>query len=92
MTIDNAFEMTAQFAHALFGVLCVVITAYLFNNPYYGYSVLFIWALGKEFWYDPNYETPEISGGWAGNVRDFMWYNVGAALGYGVWWLHGLIT
>ncbi|HYT41502.1 MAG TPA: hypothetical protein VEP90_04105 [Methylomirabilota bacterium] len=92
MIPQPTFESVSQTAHALFGMLCVVVAAYFFSKPGYGATVVFIWSVGKEFWYDTNYEPPDISGGFWGDIRDFIWYNVGSTMGYGVWWLHGLIT
>lgn len=80
--IGETFDSVCQIAHTLFGILCVVLAAYLFGSPLGGWSALFIWSVVKEFWYDINYESPSDSGGWLGSLKDFGFYNLGAAIGY----------
>jgi hypothetical protein len=90
-TVNSAFETTSQIAHWLTGALVVVLFAWYFNKPGYGATLVFLWSVGKEFWWDMKYETADVSGGFWGSFRDFVFYNIGIAGGYGFWYLHALV-
>ena len=73
---DPSFDTVSQSAHVWFGAF-VVFVANLFHAPWIGFFVLAVFAAVKEFWYDQNYESPEVRGS---NFKDFSFYMLGGAV------------
>lgn len=89
MSFTNpTYDNLAQTAHALAGY-AIVLTASQFGGkpPIVVGGLFVVYAAVKEFWFDIHYETPEVSGGWSGGVKDFAFYMVGLAAGLIVIWL-----
>jgi len=77
---DKQFDTLAQINHVLAGLLVPTLAvAYcpVHNVPFYMAGAFALYAAVKEFWYDQNYETPEVRGS---NLRDFLFYLLGDAL------------
>jgi hypothetical protein len=83
MSITNpTSDNLAQTAHALAGYGIALTAARFGTVPLLVVAGLFIaYAAIKEFWFDMHYETPEVSGGWSGGVKDFSFYMVGLVAG-----------
>ena len=80
MIDPKEFNFVSQVSHTIGGALAVIAGVYLFGpmaQPWVcGVGILA--AAVKEFWYDQNYETPEVRGS---NLQDFSFYCAGLALG-----------
>lgn len=80
------YDFVCQNAHMLFGAIVVITWAYFFGSDdvLWAGIAFSVYAAGKEFWYDVNYETPNVSGGTSGSMRDFCYYIVGVVAGLGI--------
>lgn len=83
-----SFEEVSQFAH-FFSAYAIVLTGGFFLGHlglWIAGSAMVVYAAGKEAWFDPTYETPDISGnGWV----DFAFYFLGILAATGVFYLRG---
>jgi hypothetical protein len=87
--IDFAtFNTVSQFAHWLAGCLFVMGFTYLFGSgaEWWCVGIFTAYAAIKEFWYDQNYETPEVRGS---SLQDFLFYEAGVLLAIGLIYLKG---
>jgi len=76
MITVQQFDILAQKAHTLAGLAAVFGTAALFGKEYVPYAALAIllFAAGREFWYDYEYESEEERGS---SRKDFAYYSLG---------------
>lgn len=89
---DPTYQQLANYGH--FGVAStVVLTAGMFGYRYkIVTSVLFvIYGIVKEFWFDPRYERPDVSGGYRGGVLDFAGYCAGVAFANVALWIRAMV-
>lgn len=85
---NPTYNQLAQAAHA--GVAAtLVLSAGLFGYQYWVTALIFGYGLVKEFWFDLDYERPEVSGGFVGGLIDFTFYCVGLAFANSVLWISG---
>lgn len=83
MITEKEFDDIAQRAHLLFGIVVVLVPSYLWSPKYawaYG-TLLLIWAVWKEAYYDVYYEREEVR---QSGLRDFVYYLIGVAIGWGI--------
>jgi len=78
---DKEFDLVAQNAHVLAGALAVLGSIALWgpSSKLPATVMMIAFAAIKEFWYDQQYESPEVRGS---NLRDFTFYCVGIAFGW----------
>lgn len=79
MISQHDYNVLAQKAHFLAGIVAVFASQIFFHNRNYGAVAIILFALVKEFWYDENYETPEIRGS---SAQDFLFYFIGAVFAW----------
>ena len=86
MIDPKEFDFVCQNAHMLFGAIVVIVWGYFFgpHDVLWAALAFSVYAAGKEFWYDMKYETPADSGGIAGSLKDFCYYNIGGVAGLSI--------
>ena len=79
----RTFNAVAQSGHFLAGCLAVFAPIVLIGPAWrwWGALGIVLWAAGKEFLWDPRYESAEVRGS---SVEDFCYYIFGAALSLGI--------
>ncbi len=77
---DPSFDTISQSAH-FFSAAFVVL---LFHGHWVAGMAVVIACATKEFWYDYKYESAQVRGS---SARDFFFYMLGAAVGWGSSWL-----
>jgi hypothetical protein len=83
MIISDLIQAEAfDYAHAMTGALIVSWGCLLgsWHGALWAALGTFLFGCWKEFWWDIHYETPALSGGYLGGLRDLAGYVVGSAL------------
>lgn len=76
--VSFSFDAEAQYSHFVTAMLGVLGPMALVRCTWvWGMAGVVLFALFKEFWFDAKYETPAISGGPDGDLKDFEFYMAG---------------
>lgn len=81
--INPTPEKSYALNHFLIGFSVQLLTGYIGLRLGWGHFwivgtvIVVAFAIWKEFFYDPKQETKDVSGGWKGDIEDFLEYLIG---------------
>jgi hypothetical protein len=93
MVDPKFFNFVCQMAHMLLGST-ITFGLTLLIGPHvliYALPAFTLYTAFKEFWYDFKYEDLATSGGVAGSIEDFLFYQLGTYGALGALFLKGVL-